>query len=91
MKQGPFSLRGMEFNEAALNEWVALCNKEQAMREEGASPIEISAMRVRVLKEMVNLLPNLNQDEKMSLFAFLLSQDTSSQSREQEDPGELNK
>ena len=83
MKQGPFSLRGMEFNEAAVNEWVTLCNKERTMREEGADPAEQAAMHIRVLKEMVNLLPNLNQDEKMSLFAFLLNQNTPSQPKEQ--------
>jgi len=81
----------MEFNEEAVNEWVTLCNDEKRMREEGADPAEISAMRVRVFKEMVNLLPNLNQDEKMGLFAFLLSQDTPPQNQEQEDPEELNK
>ena len=61
------------------------------MREEGADPAEQAAMRIRVLKEMVNLLPNLNQDEKMSLFVSLLSQDMPSQPQEQEDPGQLNK
>jgi hypothetical protein len=81
----------MEFNEAAVNEWVTLCNKERMMREEGADPAEQAAMHIRVLKEMVNLLPNLNQDEKMSLFVSLLNQNTPSQSQEQEDPGELNK
>ena len=81
----------MEFNQAAVNAWVALCTDEKKMREEGADPVEQAAMRIRVLKEMVNLLPNLNQDEKMSLFVSLLSQDTPSQPKEQEDPGQLNK
>ena len=64
----------MQFNTSALNSWVELCDEEGVMRRSGASEEELAAMKVRVTIAMVDLLPNLTEDEKNNLVVALLSQ-----------------
>ena len=63
----------MEFDQTALENWVALCAQEQQMRESGASADELLLIRTRVILEMTQLLPTLSEEEKAVLALVLLS------------------
>ena len=63
----------MEFDQTALENWVALCTQERIMRERGASADELLLMRTRVILEMTQLLPTLSEEEKAVLALVLLS------------------
>lgn len=65
----------MEFDQTALENWVALCTQEQLMRERGASADELLLMRTRIIVQMTQLLPTLNEEEKAVLALVLLSSD----------------
>lgn len=65
----------ISFDEYAVNTWVEMCKKEKKMRDEGASESELRVMRVCVTAGMVNLLPNLSNQEKDNLLALLLKKE----------------
>lgn len=65
----------IEFDQVAIENWVALCTQERIMREGGASPDQLLLMRTRIIVQMTQLLPNLNDEEKSSLALVLLSSD----------------
>jgi len=81
-----------QFDATAVETWVDLCREESAMRLSGVSEIDIFPTRMRVIIEMVNLLQNLTEEEKMNLVLFLVSQNLPSiteqgqQQQESEDP-----
>jgi hypothetical protein len=65
-----------EFDQTALENWVALCSQEQQMRERGASQEDLDLMRARVIVEMTRLLPTLSEEEQAALALVLLSSPT---------------
>lgn len=80
----------MEFDQVALQNWVALCTQEQLMRERGAPTDELLLMRTRIIVEMTQLLPTLSEEEKAALALVLLSSpDTSRVTTEVTDPSEV--
>ena len=77
----------MEFDQDALENWVALCAQEQVMRASGASADELLLIRTRIIVEMTQLLPTLNEEEKAALALVLLSSpDTPKTTTEATDP-----
>lgn len=46
----------IQFDQSALNAWVALCNEEGQLKAEGASADVLEAMRIRVAKGLVALI-----------------------------------
>ena len=46
----------IQFDQSALNAWVALCNEEGQLKAEGASEDVLEAMRIRVAKGLVALI-----------------------------------
>lgn len=77
----------MEFDQDALENWVALCAQEQVMRASGASADELLLIRTRIIVEMTQLLPTLSEEEKAALALVLLSSpDTSTVTTEATDP-----
>ena len=46
----------IQFDQSALNAWVALCNEEEQLKAEGASADVLEAMRIRVAKGLVALI-----------------------------------
>ena len=77
----------MEFDQDALENWVALCAQEQVMRASGASADELLLIRTRIIVEMTQLLPTLNEEEKAALALVLLSSpDTPKMTTEATDP-----
>jgi hypothetical protein len=46
----------IQFDQSALNAWVALCNEEGQLKAEGASADVLEAMRIRVAKALVALI-----------------------------------
>lgn len=80
----------MEFDQDALENWVALCAQEQVMRASGASADELLLIRTRIIVEMTQLLPTLSEEEKAALALVLLSNpDTSRVTTEVTDPSEV--
>ena len=79
----------MEFDQVALENWVALCTQERIMRESGASADELLLMRTRIIVEMTQLLPTLSEEEKTVLALVLLSSDTSKVTTEVTDPTQV--
>ena len=77
----------MEFDQDALENWVALCAQEQVIREAGASADELLLIRTRIIVEMTQLLPTLSEEEKAALALVLLSSpDTPKMTTEATDP-----
>ena len=77
----------MEFDQDALENWVALCAQEQVMRASGASADELLLIRTRIIVEMTQLLPTLSEEEKAALALVLLSSpDTPKTTTEATDP-----
>ena len=46
----------VQFNQSAVEAWVALCNEEGELKRQGASAEVIEAMRIRVAKALVALI-----------------------------------
>jgi hypothetical protein len=46
----------VQFNQSAVEAWVALCNEEGRLKAEGASVDVLEAMRIRVAKALVALI-----------------------------------
>jgi len=46
----------IQFDESALNAWIALCNEEGRLKAEGASAEVLEAIRIRVAKALVALI-----------------------------------
>ena len=46
----------VQFNQSAVEAWVALCNEESRLKAEGASVDVLEAMRIRVAKALVALI-----------------------------------
>jgi hypothetical protein len=44
------------FNQTALEAWIALCNEEGRLKNEGASAEVLETMRIRVAKALVALI-----------------------------------
>jgi len=77
----------IQFNTTDVESWVALCDQEGAMRRSGAPEEQLASMRIRLTIAMVDLLPNLTEDEKNNLVIALLSQTNAEQvSAPLEDP-----
>lgn len=63
----------MNFDAVALDAWVALCNQQNQMRNEGASQEAIDALNVRIICAMVALLPDTSDETKAALALLMLS------------------
>jgi hypothetical protein len=63
----------MNFDAVALDAWVALCNQQTQMRNEGASQEAIDALNVRIICAMVALLPDTSDETKAALALLMLS------------------
>ena len=46
----------IQFNQSALEAWVALCNEEGELKRQGASAEVLEAMRIRVAKALVAII-----------------------------------
>ena len=46
----------VQFNQSAVEAWVALCNEEGRLKAEGASAEVLEVMRIRVAKALVALI-----------------------------------
>lgn len=46
----------VQFNQSAVEAWVALCNEEGRLKAEGASVDVLEAIRIRVAKALVALI-----------------------------------
>lgn len=46
----------VQFNQSAVEAWVALCNEEGELKRQGASTEVLEAMRIRVAKALVALI-----------------------------------
>jgi hypothetical protein len=46
----------VQFNQSAVDAWVALCNEEGELKRQGASAEVLEAMRIRVAKALVALI-----------------------------------
>ena len=63
----------MNFDAVALDAWVALCNQQTQMRNEGASQEAIDALNARIICAMVALLPDTSDEVKTALALLMLS------------------
>jgi hypothetical protein len=55
------------FDAAAVESWVNLCTEATAAKSNGASEEEIKLINVRVILEMVSLLPNVTDEDKANI------------------------
>lgn len=46
----------VQFNQSAVEAWVALCNEEGELKRQGASAEVLEVMRIRVAKALVALI-----------------------------------
>jgi hypothetical protein len=46
----------VQFNQSAVDAWVALCNEEGELKRQGASAEVLEVMRIRVAKALVALI-----------------------------------
>ena len=46
----------VQFNQSAVEAWVALCNEEGELKRQGASTEVLEVMRIRVAKALVALI-----------------------------------
>ena len=46
----------IQFNQSALEAWVALCNEEGELKRQGAATEVLEAMRVRVAKALIAII-----------------------------------
>jgi hypothetical protein len=46
----------VQFNQSAVEAWVALCNEEGELKRRGASAEVLEVMRIRVAKALVTLI-----------------------------------
>ena len=46
----------VQFNQSAVEAWVALCNEEGELKRQGASAEVLEAMRIRVAKALVAII-----------------------------------
>ena len=46
----------VQFNQSAVDAWVALCNEEGELKRQGASADVLEVMRIRVAKALVALI-----------------------------------
>ena len=46
----------IQFNQSALEKWVALCNEEGELKRQGAATEVLEAMRVRVAKALIAII-----------------------------------
>ena len=46
----------VQFNQSAVEAWVALCNEEGELKRQGASAEVLEIMRIRVAKALVALI-----------------------------------
>jgi hypothetical protein len=46
----------VQFNQSAVEAWVALCNEEGELKRQGASAEVLELMRIRVAKALVALI-----------------------------------
>jgi hypothetical protein len=46
----------IQFNQSAVDSWVALCNEEGELKRQGASAEVLEVMRIRVAKALVALI-----------------------------------
>lgn len=77
----------ISFNQTALAEWIKLVDEEKTLQStEGVSNEDKKIMKVRVVMEMVNLLPGLSDQEKADLILSLIQKENI-QEVTVEDPG----
>ena len=64
------------YDQEAVEQWVELCEQERILREtEGVSQEQKNSMKTRVIMGMVDLMPNLTNDERVGLLMYLLQQE----------------
>ena len=77
----------ISFDQTALAEWIKLVDEEKTLQStEGVSNEDKKIMKVRVVMEMVNLLPGLPDQEKENLIVSLIQKENI-QKVTVEDPG----
>ena len=77
----------ISFDQTALAEWIKLVDEEKTLQStEGVSNEDKKIMKVRVVMEMVNLLPGLPDQEKANLIVSLIQKENI-QKVTVEDPG----
>ena len=78
----------MNFDATAVDAWVALCDQQTKMRNEGASQEAVDALNARIICAMVALLPDTSEEAKAALTLLMLS-DTAAPPAPPSDPAPL--
>ena len=55
----------VQFNQSAVDAWVALCNEEGELKRQGASAEVLEVMRIRVAKALVALIQEAQSTSAM--------------------------
>jgi hypothetical protein len=73
----------VQFNQSAVEAWVALCTEEGELKRQGASAEVLEAMRIRVAKALVALI---QEAQSSALLQQILEAPTTTEEVEVEDP-----
>jgi len=74
----------VQFNQSAVEAWVALCNEEGELKRQGASAEVLEVMRIRVAKALVALIQEAQSTALLQ--QILETSSTTTEGVEMEDP-----
>ena len=74
----------VQFNQSAVEAWVALCNEEGELKRQGASTEVLKVMRIRVAKALVALIQEAQSTALLQ--QILETSSTTTEGVEVEDP-----
>jgi len=74
----------VQFNQSAVEAWVALCNEEGELKRQGASAEVLEVMRIRVAKALVALIQEAQSTALLQ--QILETSSTTTEGVEVEDP-----
>ena len=74
----------VQFNQSAVEAWVALCNEEGELKRQGASAEVLEVMRIRVAKALVALIQEAQSTALLQ--QILETYSTTTEGVEMEDP-----
>jgi hypothetical protein len=61
------------FDQAAIREWIQLCDEEAELRRNGADVSQLSAARTSAVAGLVSLIaPSVRPEAALALFRFLM-------------------
>ena len=63
------------FDQAAIREWIQLCDEEAALRRSGAEVSELSAARTSAVAGLISLIaPSVSPEAALGLFQLLMQE-----------------